>query len=82
MCDALCDDCLPRSFYYFSFYTHFDNFSFFFIFLKFSFQPQIVLNLFFFFSGDLSLTVLIKCVLNKKKSVLGGREMVKSKKTQ
>ena len=67
----------------FSFYTHFDNFSFFFIFLKFSFQPQIVLNLFFFFSGDLSLTVLIKCVLNKKKkSVLGGCEMVKSKKTQ
>ena len=36
------------------------------IFFKFSFQPQIVFNLFLFL-GDLSLTVLIKCVLNKKK---------------
>ena len=49
VCDALCDDCLPRSFCYFSFYAHFAIFSFFNFFFKFSFQPQIVLNLFLFF---------------------------------
>ena len=43
------------------FLVHFLNFFLF----KFPFQPQIVLN---YFSGDLSLTVLIKWVLNKNKS--------------
>ena len=34
---------------------------------KFQFQPQSVLNLFLFFLGDFSLSVLIKFVLIKKK---------------
>ena len=64
MCDALCDDCLPRSFCYFFFLRSFCYFfSFFNFFFQFSFQPQIVLIQF----GDLSLIVLIKRVLNKKK---------------
>ena len=63
VCDALCDDCLPRSFCYFFF--------FFFSFLFFDFHFSLKLFLICsYFSGDLSLTVLIKCVLNKKKSVL------------
>ena len=51
LCAAECD-CLLR-------FTIFIKFIFF---LKFSFQPQIVLNL-FLFSGDLSLAVLIEFVL-------------------
>ena len=46
MCDALCDDCFPRSFCYFFFYAHFAIYIYIFLF---SFQPQIVLNLFLFF---------------------------------
>ena len=49
MCDALCDDCLPRSFSHFFFLRSFCYFFLFLTFLKFSFQPQIVLNLFLFF---------------------------------
>ena len=56
LCDALCS---LRSFCYFFFLIFFFNFHF-------------SLKLFlicFYFSGDLSLTVLIKCVLNKKSVV-------------
>ena len=63
MCNALCDDCLPRSFCY----AHFAIFSFFHFFsFNFHFNPKLFL-ICSYFSGDLSLTVLIKCVLNKKK---------------
>ena len=49
MCDALCDNCLPRSFSYFFFLRSFCFFFYLFlIFFKVSFQPQIVLNLFLF----------------------------------
>ena len=68
VCDALCDDCLPRSFCYFSFYAHFAIFSFLNFFLNFHFSLKLFL-ICSYFSGDLSLTVLIKCVLNFKKSV-------------
>ena len=61
MCDALCDDCLPRSFCCFFFLR-----SFFYFFLNFHFSLKMFL-ICSYFSGDLSLTVLIKCVLNKKK---------------
>ena len=37
---------------------------------KFQFQPQSVLNLFLFLGGDFNLSVLIKFVLIKKKSVV------------
>ena len=69
MCDALCDDCLPRSFSYFFFLR---SFCFFFIFFNFFLKFHFSLKLFLicsYFSGDLSLTVLIKCVINYKKSV-------------
>ena len=62
-CDALCDDCSPRSFAIFSFYAHFAIFSFF---INFHFSLKLFL-ICSYFSGDSSLTVLIKCVLNKKK---------------
>ena len=55
VCDALYDDCLSRLFCYF------------FLFFK---KKYFSLKLFLicsYFSGDLSLTVLIKCVLIKKK---------------
>ena len=62
MCDALFDDCVPRSFCYFVF------FQFFFFNFHFTFSLKLFLNC-SYFSGDLILTVLIKCVLNKKESV-------------
>ena len=49
MCDALCDDCLPRSFFYFFFLRSFCYFLFFKFLKKKSFQPQNFLNLFLFF---------------------------------
>ena len=49
----------------FSFYAHFAIFSFF---INFHFSLKLFL-ICSYFSGDSSLTVLIKCVLNKKKSV-------------
>ena len=54
----------------YSFYAHFAIFFFLLLFLKnFHFSLKLFL-ICSYFSGDLSLTVLIKCVLNKKKSVL------------
>ena len=51
MCDALCDDCRPRSFCYFFFFL----ISFLIIF-RFSLKLFLICS---YFSGDLSLTVLI-----------------------
>ena len=62
ICDALCDDCFPRSFCYFCFYAHF---AIFFLFFYFHFSLKLFL-ICFYFSGDLSLTALIKCVLKLK----------------
>ena len=64
MCNALCDDCLPRSFCYFFFLCYFaiSFFNFFF-----SLKLLLICS---YFSGDLSLTVLIKCVLIKKSEIL------------
>ena len=67
-CDALCDDCFPRSFCYFFFLRSFCHFFFFSYFLNFHFNLKLFL-ICSYFSGDLSLTVLIKCVLNKKKCI-------------
>ena len=67
VCDALCDDCLPHSGCYFFFLRSFCYFFFFsFLFLNFHFSLKLFL-ICSYFSGDLSLTVLIKCVLNKEK---------------
>ena len=66
MCDALCDSCLPRSFCYFFFLRSFCYISFFNFFFNFHFSLKLFL-IFSYFSGNLSLAVLIKCVLNKKK---------------
>ena len=51
---------------FFSFYAHFASFSFLISFLNLHFSLKLFL-ICSYFSGDLSLTVLIKCVLNKKK---------------
>ena len=53
----------------FSFYAHFAIFSFFNFFKNFHFSLKLFL-ICSYFSGDLSLTVLIKCVFNYKKSVV------------
>ena len=49
-------------------HAHFAIFSFFNFFLNFHFSLRLFL-ICSYFSGDLSLTVLIKCVLNKKKCI-------------
>ena len=51
---------------FFSFYAHFAVFSFFNFFKKFHYSLKLFL-ICSYFSGNLSLTVLIKCVLNKEK---------------
>ena len=63
----------------FSFYAHFAIFSFFlFFFFNFHFSLKLFL-ICSYFSGDLSLTVLIKCVLNKKKSVIEAKNQSTSR---
>ena len=73
MCDVLCDDCLPRSFCYFFFFNFFLNFHF-------SLKLFLICS---YFLGDLSLTVLIKCVLNKEKKCMTvvARELAEIRKT-
>ena len=59
-------------------HAHFDSFSFFSFFLNYHFSLKLFL-ICSYFSGDLSLTVLIKCVLNKKKVYHKGLDFIRNR---
>ena len=71
MCDALCDHGLPLSFCYFSFFKI--------VLLNFHFSLKLFL-ICSYFSGDFSLTVLSKCVLNNKKVYYDREDYMETKK--